>query len=471
MVRGEEDEPDGRYGCRVTDKANKKKILHSICIYGAFFSLGWIRGLYGPALIDILFISGVTLDLGSLIFTCNSIGYALGCIGGGYLADRGNRNILYGVSLILLGILIAATPWCYVFAMMVAVHFGQGIVTGIIDTVGNAEILSLWRDERMMFFFLELMFGTGIFVSPFVAAPFLLDKDSQFDASNDSFHEVIIPSHTEQRNITDTVAKQSSQLFIPYTITAFLYICLCVPFFIFCFLSKTEVSHEVETKQLKENDSLPLKDIAIFIVIGSSVLFLGMALGEGFISYLAVYCVDHLGFNTAEGAVISSISGGCSIAAVVVSLFASSLNTLVYLCIHIVGTLVGVAFFLIFSVINFRAGVWLFAGVIGYFRAMIFSLMLTWTNEYITPMTGKITSVYMVSTSAGCAIVPFLLGVLMETYTNLWLCYLFLILGTMLLVVYSIGIIFTKKIVTMYGKTGNRVKNDLKPETAPLHHE
>ncbi|XP_033745888.1 sodium-dependent glucose transporter 1A-like [Pecten maximus] len=454
------------YPCQIMDKTHRKKVYYSICIYAAFFSIGWMRGLYGPALVDILFISDVSLDLGSLVFTFNSIGYIFGCLGGKYLAGRWNRNMLYGLNTLALGILIGVTPWCYLFVLMVAVHFGQGTVTGIIDTVGNIEILSLWSNDRKMFFFLELMFVTGTFVSPFVAAPFLLDTDASVHVFNDSLNE---QSETQQWNTTDTLSTQSSHLYIPYTLTACLNICICLPFFVFSlkhYLRNIKTSHEVEATDTKK--SLPSKYISCFVVICSSLLFLGMALGEGFISYLAVYCVEQLSFTTSEGAVISSISGGCSIAAVVVSLFVTSLNTLVYLGIHVVGTLSGVGFFLVCSLVRFTSGVWLLAGVIGYFRTMIFSLTLSWTNEYITQATSTIVSIYMVSTSAGCALVPILLGKLMETYTNQWFCYMFLILGTLVLLLYILGVILTKKVVMVYGKTNERENDCSRPESEPL---
>ncbi|OWF39619.1 sodium-dependent glucose transporter 1A-like [Mizuhopecten yessoensis] len=472
----------GACPCQNIDNVQRKNFFYSVCIYAAFFSIGWIRGLYGPALIDILFISGVTLDLGSLVFTFNSVGYAFGCLGGGYLSDRGNQNMMYGISLLLLSILIGVTPWCSVFVLMIAVHFGQGVVTGIVDTVGNAEILSLWRDDRMMFFFLELMFGTGIFVSPFLAAPFLLDLDSTLHISMDDFNNVTLPGKMQQNNTTNNtlLTTQSSQLYIPYIVTACLNIIICLPFFVLCLRNvckNLKESRQVESPTINEMENegsyivLPLKYIIYFVVIGSSLLFLGMALGEGFISYLAVYCVDQLGFTTAEGALISAISGGSNIAAIVVALFASCLNTLVYLGIHIVGTLVSVGVFLLCSVFNFTAGVWLLAGVIGFFRAMIFSLTLTWTNEYITPVTGRIASLFMVSTSVGCAVVPVLLGALMETYSNQWFCYLFLILGTMVLLLYIAGVLLTKHIVMLYGKTDERAKDSNRLETEPLQPE
>ncbi|OWF40000.1 sodium-dependent glucose transporter 1B-like [Mizuhopecten yessoensis] len=482
------------------NRFQKKKYGYSICVYAMLFIIGWIRGLFGPSFIDLQLISDVTLKLGSWISTVNFIGYALGCVTGGFLYDKINRNIFYGTGLLLIGIVTAGVPWCFVFVLMAAAHFCQGFASGMVDTVGNAEMMQMWSDKKMMYFFMEFSYSVGVFIAPLVVAPFLSDytndisthqhMNSTFDnvtylhnissistvSSNiqfQSFGRAVnstfgnettgnVTKHTERPTMT-------SRLFIPYSISAVLAVLVCLPFFILHFMRYMETNDDITevndtTKEMKQSSAddrtirvLPTKLKVVCLVLICSLMFMGISLGEGYISFIVVYCVEEIGFSPTDGALVSAVSNVCCIVAIVVAIFVSRFNTLVYLGIHIVGTSVGVTALLFSSIGQSNLGVWISSAMVGYFRSMIFSLTFTWTNNYITPTTGKVASLFMLCTCSGSAVIPLLLGWLMEEYTNLWFCFLLIIFGVCTLILYIIGMVLTRYVTTLYGKTYDRI--------------
>ncbi|XP_069110568.1 sodium-dependent glucose transporter 1A-like [Argopecten irradians] len=473
------------------------KICYSISVYAMFFMIGWIRGLFGPSFLDLQVISGVTLKTGSWISTLNFIGYAVGCLASGFLYDKVSRNFMYAAGLLLMGIVTAGIPWCFVFVLMVAGHFLQGFSSGIVDTVGNAEMMQLWKDNTKMYFFMEFSYSIGVFVAPLVVAPFLSNiADSGHRKINRTVHNLTFNPYSLDNSSISTLSTTpqlqtfnhtlntstyitsgnetqhivTSRLFVPYSISAVLAVLVSLPF-IFKYFSRNvdsnadmlhstiEVNND-EDKEVKQSAStarkariLPTKLKVPCLILISSIMFLSISLGEGFMSFIVVYCVEEIGFSPADGARLSAVSSVCCIVAIVVAMFASRLNTLIFLGIHLTGTLLSMIGLLVSSTENTNIGVWISSIAIGYFRSMIFSLVFTWTNNYITPTTGKVSSMYMVSTCTGSAVVPLLLGWLMEEYTNLWFCYLLIIFGAVVLLLFVVGVIMTKRVTSMYGRT------------------
>ncbi|XP_060065982.1 sodium-dependent glucose transporter 1A-like isoform X1 [Ylistrum balloti] len=481
----------------------KQKMVYSIWVYAMFFIIGWIRGLFGPSFIDIQLISNVTLKLGSWISTVNFIGYAIGCLSGGFLYDKISRNFMYAIGLLLIGIVTAGIPWCFLFVLMAAAHFCQGFSSGLVDTVGNAEMMHIWRDNKMMYFSMEFSYSIGVFLAPIVVAPFLSDvgnADSLYHNNNGSLHNVTINSYLQDvsstsegtsdihfhtvsmvdntsvnlpyRNGTDYNEGHIliSRLFVPYTISAVLAILASLPFIARYFRSIVETNknnaqtdgHDEMAEDRPSSPEegkarrLPIHLKVVCLALIGSLMFISLCVGEGFMSFIVVYCVDAAGFSPSDGALLSAVSNVCCIAAIVVAMLASRVNTLFLLGVHICGVLAGILGLLISSLKRADIGIWITAAAVGYFRSMIFSLVFTWTNTYITPTTGKISSLYMVCTCTGSAVVPLLLGWLMEEYSDLWFCYLLLILSVCSLLLYILGLFLTKYVTTLYGKTFDR---------------
>lgn len=371
----------------------------------------------------------------------------------------------------------------------------------IIFPAANADILRLWPNNRILYFCLKLMFDIGTFVAPVVVAPFLLyATENERAFSNNSTSRTLIRNVTEGTDnfqnmfttktflndseltyihIEDTTIPnvsitsnnmtlgpadrtKTSRLYIPYTISAAVGVCVFVAFLIMFVIQREDTNMVpnvdedddiVNTSVLTTARTLPPKLRMLSLVLLSSLLMIFQSLADSFSAYLAVFCVTYLNWSAADSAVINSVTNFCGIVAAVVALFSACLNTLIFTGVNVIGTVLGMASLLVSSLHNMDIGIWLSSGVVGYFKAMVFSLIFTWTNEYVTPVSGAVSSLYLLTTCVGSTVNTVILGWLMEDYSNLWFCYLFLIQGIVVLFLYISGLWFTKYIVRHYGRT------------------
>lgn len=458
----------------------RSKIIYTVCIYSSFLMIGWSRGLLGPSFPDIQRISQVDLELGSWIVTTFYIGNSLGCLTAGLL-DTFNSKLVFGWSLFTLLIAIAAIPWCSIFGIMIVAHLVQGFSQGIVDTIGNSEILLLWKDNRLLYFCLELCYNVGSFAAPLVMAPFLMD----IPATKINVTSAVLQpkpynrswSITDTLNVTSTIAPVTptfkSKIYIPYSFTAIFIGCISVSFLLVYVAFKedkrednyqdnfttedekkpielTNGAQKIEDKSSERN--LPKRVKIVSLAIISVFLLFYDGVEETFGSFLTMYCVNYLNWTPSEGALITSITNICGLVAVVVSLFMKCVNTMVYAgvnCVLMFLTCLG----MLFSSLYYNdMGMWISCCIYGFFRSMLFSLTLTWTNEYITPVTGRIASVFMVSTCIGASVNPVMLGNIMERLGDIWLCYGFAVEGFILLLFYFVIVGITRYVVKNFGK-------------------
>lgn len=101
---------------------------------------GWVRGIFGPSFPDLQRISNVDLERGSWIVTLFFIGYAIGSMASGVVYNKVNRKLMFGACLLVLAVMMAVTPWCFLYWAMVTAHFFQGVTQGVVDT-GNVKFI------------------------------------------------------------------------------------------------------------------------------------------------------------------------------------------------------------------------------------------------------------------------------------------------------------------------------------------
>ncbi|XP_060082506.1 major facilitator superfamily domain-containing protein 4A-like [Ylistrum balloti] len=487
------------------DRSKQQSVIYSICIYFSFFMIGWNRSLFGPSFPDIQQICHIDLELGSWIVTTFYIGYAFGALIAGLLGAF-NQNLTFGFSLITLATSVVVTPWCSVYWIMIAAHFSQGFCQGVVDTIGNSEILRIWKNNRLLYFCLELSYAIGCFVSPLVAAPFLMDTlVNQTSLTNISIVYNVTTFNENFRNISiaellrnasfspnlDSVNTSSvvipsatsfqSMIYIPYSLTGILFSCLSTFFFLIYVVDKRERTRRSQETNITETDDhskhetkgiseqvsgpnsgcnpiarvLPTK-VKVFALVTTSILLLFYdGIEEAFAAFLTLYCVDYLKWTSSDGALITAMTNVCGIIAIIGSLFMKCINTIVYAGVNCV--LISLSFFgiLISSLYYYDIGMWISCCFHGFFKSVLFSLTLTWANEYITPVTGRIASVFMISCCLGAAVNPVILGYIMETYGNIWLCYCFVAEGCVVLFLYFVMVVITRYIVKHFGKTSD----------------
>ena len=108
---------------------------------------GGIKSQLGPAFRDLQQISGVGLEKGSWIITSLYIGYTLGALLNGFLFPKFNPKMLFALYCLGLGLSVAVTPWCYLYPIMVTVHFITGLLEGLADAGNFYSDIHLVRSQ------------------------------------------------------------------------------------------------------------------------------------------------------------------------------------------------------------------------------------------------------------------------------------------------------------------------------------
>ncbi|XP_033762758.1 sodium-dependent glucose transporter 1-like [Pecten maximus] len=186
------------------DRLFKAKVYYSACIYFAFFVIGWIKGQFGPSFPDLRLICDVDIEKGSWIVTTFYIGYTFGSILEGFLYNKVNRKLLFWACLSILAVMVAVIPWCFRFEAMVAAHFVQGAMEGVLDPGGNAEILKIWgtKGGRTAILGMNFALSVGSVISPLATGPFLTEISENHtltnvatNTSNFINHQRLQPTH------------------------------------------------------------------------------------------------------------------------------------------------------------------------------------------------------------------------------------------------------------------------------------
>ncbi|KAH9489172.1 hypothetical protein Btru_057758 [Bulinus truncatus] len=124
-----------------------KKLLHSIWLALALFSVGITVGQIGPSFLDLQIITNTNLEQASAFFTGISLGYLTGSVISGAVYSKVNKPLLQFFALIILGISSTVTPYCTEYPLMIFIRTLAGICCGCLETIGNAEHMRIWGND------------------------------------------------------------------------------------------------------------------------------------------------------------------------------------------------------------------------------------------------------------------------------------------------------------------------------------
>lgn len=317
----------------------------------------------------------------------------------------------------------------------------------------------------------QVAFAIGSAIAPLVATPFITDphirhsfngssESSAMDNytsrySNVSMDTKRLDNRSFELGFNITSQNSESNLYIPFSITAGMGLISVIYFIWMYFMYDKHPSHtQKHTDTSKVTREAPKKIKIIFFFMIGAMLFFSVAMDEVFSNYLATYCVEYFHWSKKSAALITSVFFVLVVISRVVSIVGDKwFDTLVYTGVNLTLVLLSVLGIMLISVYNLYNAAWFFTPLFGFARSSIFALLFSWTNEYITRVTGRISSFYYVTGMMGSALNPILLGYLMENYGLIWFCYLNLIESILILVVYVFAAFLTKYNVRHYGYT------------------
>jgi FHS family Na+ dependent glucose MFS transporter 1 len=134
----------------------------------SFFSIGTCLAALGPCLRQLSATLDVSIDSLGFLFTARATGYLVGSVAGGWACDRfawTHAPLLLSNGLCALG--SALVPMLRSAPLVALAISTQGVCMGVLDTGGNVLLLWLWGDRVEPFMqAMHFFFGLGAFVSP-----------------------------------------------------------------------------------------------------------------------------------------------------------------------------------------------------------------------------------------------------------------------------------------------------------------
>lgn len=143
--------------------------------FAAFTALGMATAALGPTLVGLAENTQTQLGDIGLLFTAHSLGYLAGSFQGGRLYDRVAGHPLMVACLLVMALMLAATPLIPVLWLLFLVTLILGLAGGALDVGGNTLLVWLHgREVGPLMNGLHFFFGLGAFLSPIIVAQALL---------------------------------------------------------------------------------------------------------------------------------------------------------------------------------------------------------------------------------------------------------------------------------------------------------
>ena len=95
----------------VTVTAPKCRNYLTFCIYASFMALGMAASVGGPTFVHMTYVLDTDIQTLATSFTTGSLGYLLGSLFCGALADRFNSELQFTVTTFSIGFCVISCPW------------------------------------------------------------------------------------------------------------------------------------------------------------------------------------------------------------------------------------------------------------------------------------------------------------------------------------------------------------------------
>lgn len=337
----------------------------------SFVGLGLVASSLGPSLSSLALQTDTSLRSISYLFTLRSAGYLLGSFFGGRIYDRFAGHPVMALGAIIVAILIALAPFIPILWLLTLVLFILGIGEGFLDVGGNTLIVWLFRDKVGPFLNgLHFCFSLGSFLAPVLISFVILQTGW-------------------------------------YAWSYWLMALVLLPVAVFIWRLPSPKAPAPEAGQ--ENQRIPL----LFITLLAIFFLCYVACEVSFSGWLFTYAIA-LGFydETNAGILVSAFWGALMLGRLIVAPIMTKVPPQTILLVDIVGAIASVSCALFWP--DSLTVLWITTIGLGLFMASMFPTALVLAQRRMA-VTGKITSIFLVSSSVGSMSLPWLIGQLFET--------------------------------------------------------
>ena len=313
----------------------------------------------------------------------------------------------------------------------------------------HSMIFAIWHSEGGVFLQMtHFLFAIGGILSPLVSKPFMIRTILTLDENVTTLPSSGLNNTTSQyaygcNKLTDTKTNgenfsttaecasgdtvlKETNIQTAFLIGAVLAVSAALPFFVFYIKGRNkQQERNTEHGENESSSKLPGK-IQIFVVILLCVVSaVATALVDMFPSYIATFGLLQLGWSQDFGSSMTSLFFAMYAVGNLLGVFILKCITsqsFIYIAYF---TSIGSIFLFLVSVLwTITALQTIVIAAIGMTVSAILPTLFTWTQEAVTPISGKIASAFLFAGSAGGMANPVLLGFLMESVSPMWFLYL-----------------------------------------------
>ncbi|XP_007250026.3 major facilitator superfamily domain-containing protein 4B isoform X1 [Astyanax mexicanus] len=438
----------------------KQNCQHTLTYWSVFFSFGLCIAFLGPTVLDLKCQTNSTLQEITWVFFSQQFCLLIGSsIGGVFKKTLFSALAALLLSSLVISLVFAIIPLCYNVLLLAVAMAVSGLAMGIIDTIANIQLVSLYQKDSAIFLqALHFFIGFGALVSPLIADPFLAEHCPGTNSTED---EAVIMHHVRHSmaaafrssiplNYSQHLGPITGQSSVSFAFWIMALINLPVPIAVFvlmykeklipfCYngsshlLEKDELAMETrtpETAEASEHDAgghgdlfsccmnsnfreLPASFFGVHI-LGGIVLFMTDGIVGAYAGFAYTYAVSppmllhHKTAGYLPCVFWAAITGGRLLSIPL----AYRLRPVYLLIISLAGVIVTVLLLLIF----YTSSLFLFIGtcLLGLFLSSIFPCMLAYTED-ILDYQGCATTVLVTSAGMGEMVLQVLVGSIIQT--------------------------------------------------------
>ncbi|KAH3778765.1 sodium-dependent glucose transporter 1C-like [Dreissena polymorpha] len=401
-------------------------------------------------------------------------GFIIGSFLSGLLYDRCSRLWLTLATTVGAGVCTLMTPYMTSLTGMLALRVASGLFCGALDTGANTIVSSIWESDSGPYMqALYLSYTVGGIVAPFVTRPFMSSENEKHTGGHLNGDEKGIDDHTRVVSLTNSqltsnnysnisqrlysrfeseamnisqfsqessmLFERTSQIHYAFIVTGVLAFMSSFPYLAMIvsgrFSSKSkprrcEITVSGDQESLTD-DSLThteSRDVTLkrpdhrnkclLLVCLAAINILYNAVEDSFGDFVITFCLEYLQWsNTQSVALLSLYWLASCIGGLTGILLVRVIGSGRLLAVMHVGWILTFGLASLGSVFRIHALIWFSMPASGFFMVQIIPAVFSWTAENVCPVTGKVSSLFLIATGVGIAGNPSVIGYLMERFT------------------------------------------------------
>jgi len=348
----------------------------ALVYYASYVVLGLSLSVLGPTLLSLADQTGSTLGQIGIIFSANSLGVIAGSLLGGWIYDRQKGHPTFAAALLLMAVLLFGIPlissrWILVAAMLVL-----GVAAGVVDVGGNTLIVWLFGKAVGPYMnALHLFFGVGALLAPILA---------------------------------DRVVVATNGIRWVYWILAL----LALPILVWV-LRTPSPSRAPEPDRDKPAGTRSLQGYSLLVVMVSLFFFLHTGTELSYGGWIFSYAVAlQIGPDSIARLLNSAYWGGFTLGRVISIPLALKLRPQTMLLLDLIGAISSLGVIALLP--GWPPAIWIGTVGLGLSIASLFPTSLNFAEQHM-PISGRVTSYFLVGANAGAMVLPWVIGRLFES--------------------------------------------------------